>query len=67
MRETERKTEEEEARIGKMENMVMVIEDQNRKITELRERLEVERLRIMNDLEEVRSDFNRRLNIERNL
>ena len=44
-----------------------MFEDQNRKISELKERLEVERLRIMNDLEEVRSDLNRRLKNERNL
>ena len=67
MREMKRKREEEEARFLKMEKMEMVIENLNRKIGELQERLEVEGLMIMSDLEEVKSDFNRRLEIERNL
>ena len=67
MREMKRKKEEEEARFHKIEKMEMVIENQNRKVSELQERLEVEGLRIMSDLEEVKSDFNKRLNIERNL
>ena len=62
-----RKKEEEEARVIKIEKRDLVIENQNRKIGELQKRLEVERMKIMSDLEEVKSDFKKILEIERNL
>ena len=62
----ERKKEEEEARISKMEKMELLIEDQSRRIGELQKKLEVEGARIVSDLEEVKSEFNKIMEIERN-
>ena len=66
-REMERKKEEEEARITKMVKMELLIENQSRRIGELQNKLEVEGARLVSDLEEVKSEFNRRMEIERNL